>query len=122
MSESTELQRAVENLTTSIQQLRTELVRKDVYQSNERARDIEIRGVVDSLRDLKDAVDKRALASDLDELEKAVESAEGRRKQARESEEKRRRDDRRLLLASLVFPVLLMLMQVYVASQLGSLK
>ena len=53
MSESSELQRAVEALTKSIGDLRNELVRKDVYESDQRARDREVAEVMNDVRDLK---------------------------------------------------------------------
>ena len=114
MSESTELQRAVEALTASIEQLRSDLVRKDVYQSNERARDIEMRGLVDDLREIKDTIakDRRDIRAELqkDRDERATE-----KKQA----EQQRRLDRRALLTAFVLPALLLVLQIYLAAQLG---
>lgn len=49
MSASTELQRAVA-LTGSIQELRQELVRKDVYQSDQRNVDARIISIEDKIR------------------------------------------------------------------------
>lgn len=92
MSESTELQHAVENLTQSIRDLRRELVRKDVYESDQR-------GVADKLRGLEAGV--AAVGSSVEKLEE------------------RRAADRRLLLTSFALPLLLILIQLYLASQVG---
>lgn len=114
MSESTELQRAVENLTASIQQLRTELVRKDVYQSNERARDIEIRGVIDDLRDIKDTIakDRRDVFMEI-EKDRQIRAAE------KKAADDQRRADRRVWVGAFILPALLLVLQIYLAAQLG---
>ena len=92
MSESTELQRAVENLTQSIRELRAELVRKDVYESDQR-------GVAASIRALEVGV--AGVAATVDKIEE------------------RRAADRRLLLSAFVLPLVLMLLQIYIAAQVG---
>lgn len=92
MSESTELQRAVENLTQSIRELRQELVRKDVYEADQR-------GVEDKLRALEAGVLANAAAD--------------------EKQEERRAADRRLVLTSLALPLLLIVIQLYLAAKIG---
>lgn len=92
MSESTELQRAVENLTRSIHELRQELVRKDVYESDQR-------GVADRIRGIEAGV--AAVGATVEKIEE------------------RRAADRRLLLSAFVLPLVLMLLQIYIAAQVG---
>jgi hypothetical protein len=92
MSESTELQRAVENLTRSIHELRQELVRKDVYESDQR-------GVADKIRALEAGIG--VVGTTVDKIEE------------------RRAADRRLLLSAFVLPLVLMLLQIYIAAQVG---
>lgn len=92
MSETTELQRAVESLTRSIEQLRAELVRKDVYESDQR-------GVADKLRALEVGVG--SLDVTIDKLEE------------------RRAADRRLVMSSFVLPLVLIVIQLYIAAQTG---
>lgn len=92
MSESSELQRAVENLTRSIHELRQELVRKDVYESDQGR-------VADKIRALEVGV--TTVGATVEKIEE------------------RRAADRKWLLTSFVLPVVLILLQVYIASQLG---
>jgi hypothetical protein len=92
VSESTELQRAVENLTASIQELRSELVRKDVYKSDQERVGDKIRAVEAGVTSVAASVEKM---------------------------EERRAADRRLLLTSFVLPVVLIILQVYIAAQIG---
>jgi hypothetical protein len=92
VSESTELQRAVENLTRTIQELRDELVRKDVYAVDQKMMHQQINSVADDLTDLKQAVGK---ADD------------------------RRAADRRLLLTSFALPILILILNLYLAAQTG---
>jgi uncharacterized protein YukE len=92
MSESTELQRAVENLTSSIQELRQELVRKDVYKSDQER-------VSDKIRALEAGVG--AVGATVEKIEE------------------RRAADRRLLLTAFVLPLVLIILQVYIAAQVG---
>jgi hypothetical protein len=92
MSESSELQRAVENLTRSIQELRAELVRKDVYESDQGR-------IGDKIRALEAGV--TAVGATVEKIED------------------RRSADRKLILTSFVVPVLLILLQLYIASQVG---
>lgn len=93
MSESTELQRAVENLTNSIKELRAELVRKDVYVSDQERVNDKIRGLEAGVSGVAATVDKI---------------------------EERRAADRRLILAGFVLPLALLLIQLYIAAQVGA--
>lgn len=92
MSESTELKDAVQDLMRSIDGLRQELVRKDVY-----------------------AADKLLVSNQFANTDRAVAEL------ARDVEkaEEKRQADRRLLLGSLILPVILILFQVYLAAQTG---
>lgn len=92
MSESTELQRAVEALTRTIEQLRDELVRKDVYAVDQRLMSAKVENVDDDVKELKATVAKA---------------------------EERRAADRRLLLTAFVLPVVLIIIQLYLAAQTG---
>lgn len=92
MSESTELQRAVETLTRTIDSLRQELVRKDVYASDQRALTVELEGIRTEVRSIRDSANKL---------------------------EERRAADRRLILASFIAPLLLLLLNLYIAAQTG---
>jgi CHASE3 domain sensor protein len=103
VSESTELQRSIEALTRMIDQLRTELVRKDVYVADQLARDAVQSNIVDDVRDLrKDFADDKA-----------------DRKRDKERTEAQRAADRRLIITALVAPLLLILIQLYIAAQTG---
>lgn len=93
MTENAELQRAVERLTGSIDALEKALVRKDVYESNERGRDREVQDLRDDHRELKATVVKV---------------------------EDKRAADRRLLLTSLALPLILIVVQLYLAAQSGA--
>jgi len=92
VSESLDLQHAVESLTQAVKELRAELVRKDVYEANERTRDQEVAGLRDDVVDLRTNVDKA---------------------------NERRAADRRLYLQGLVFPAAILLLQLYLAFQVG---
>ena len=92
MSESSDLQRAVENLTGTIEKLRDELVRKDVYAVDQRLMSAKVENVSDDVKELKATVSKA---------------------------EDRRAADRRLLLTSFALPIVLIVIQLYLASQTG---
>ena len=92
MSESAELQRAMENLTKIIGQLRDDLVRKDVYAVDQRMTHARIENVDDDVKELKASVART---------------------------EERRAADRRLLLTSFALPIVLIIIQLYLASQTG---
>lgn len=85
-----ELTTAVADLKRSIDDLRTELVRRDVYESDQR-------GVAQSIR---------TVSKDVDDLEKRV-----------EKNEENRTADRRLLIGAFVAPLLLTVAQLYLRSQ-----
>jgi len=91
--QASELQRAVERLTATIDQLRHELVRKDVYESDQRGRDREVNDLRDDLRETRDHV-------------KGIED--------------KRAADRRLLMSAFVLPVLLLLVQLYLTTFSGA--
>lgn len=88
-----DLDHSVRNLTDSIRDLRLELVRKDVYEANQK--DVERQLLV---------------------IERGVES----NRQLVEKIEERRVADRRLLITAFVLPIFLMLFQLYLASQTGT--
>lgn len=88
----TELHRVIVDLKSSIDNLRIELVRKDVYESNERARDREVLDLREDVKELK--VNLKAT-------------------------EDKRAADRRLVMTSFVAPFLLALVMLYVAAQFG---
>lgn len=92
MTSESELQRAVDRLTLTIDQLRQELVRKDVYDADKQATGARIGTVERDVEDLDAKVDKA---------------------------EERRAADRRLILTALVLPVLVFVIQLYVAAQIG---
>lgn len=92
MSEETGLRDAVRDLRGSIDQLRSELVRKDVYDSDQR-------GITQRLDGLRD---------DVLDLERKFDKAE-----------ERRAADRRLILTAVVVPLLLFIVQLYITAQLG---
>ncbi|MCL8026301.1 hypothetical protein [Nocardioides bruguierae] len=87
-----ELQRAVDRLTSSIDQLRAELVRKDVYESDQRARDAQFQGLRDDVTQLNTRMDRG---------------------------DQQRAADRRLILTSIIAPVIVALIMLYVAAQVG---
>lgn len=92
MSDETGLRDAVRDLRGSIDQLRSELVRKDVYDSDQR-------GIAQRLDGLRD---------DVLDLERKFDKAE-----------ERRAADRRLILTAVVVPLLLFIVQLYITAQLG---
>lgn len=92
MSETTELQRAVESLTSTIESLRAELVRKDVYAADQRSLAIEMNGIRGDITSIRSTAEKL---------------------------EERRAADRRLIIASFVAPLLLLLLNLYIAAQTG---
>ena len=92
MSETTELQRAVESLTSTIHELRAELVRKDVYASDQRALSVQMDGIRSEVQSIRVTAEKL---------------------------EERRVADRRLIIASFAAPLLLLLLNLYIASQTG---
>jgi predicted RNase H-like nuclease (RuvC/YqgF family) len=100
---TTELQRAVERLTATIDQLRHELVRKDVYESDQRGRDREI-------ADLRE---------DVRETRQHVKNVEDKQESDRKETENRRTLDRRLVLSALVFPVLILVLQLWLSTVNG---
>lgn len=85
-----DLTTAVADLRFSIDQLRNELVRQDVYQSDQR-------GVAQSIA---------SVGKDVNDLEKRV-----------EKNEENRTADRRLLIGAFVAPLLLAVAQLYLRSQ-----
>jgi hypothetical protein len=99
VSESTELQRAVEALTASIGELRAELVRKDVYQSDQRNVEGHFVTVEDKIRGVQAGVAGNAATI--------------------ERIEERRAADRRLLLTSFALPLILIILNLYLAAQTG---
>lgn len=101
VSESTELQRAVENLTTTIGELRKELVRKDVYESDQRARDREVAEVMNDVRDLK---------NDFADHKKS-------REEERKEADRERRADRRILYGAVLASVATLLTNLYTQAQ-----
>lgn len=92
MTESTDLKAAVERLTQEISALRNDLVRKDVYDSDERRRTAELGDVRDDIKDLKGTT-------------RRIEDG--------------RSADKRLLLTSFALPIVLLILQLYLASQTG---
>lgn len=86
----TDLASAVAELKASIDSLRAELVRRDVYESDQRGMTARIDRV----------------GQDITDLEKRVEKSEDDRKA-----------DRRLLIAAFVSPLLLLVAQLYLNSQ-----
>lgn len=100
MSESTELQRSIDALNATINDLRKELVRKDVYESDQRGIENRFATVADNIRGVQAGV------TGLD--------------QSIEKMEERRAADRRLLLTSFALPLLLIILQLYLASQTGA--
>lgn len=93
MTEATELREAMRDLKTSIDQLRNELVRKDVYDADQRGIEARFSNVERDVTDVEAKVDKA---------------------------EERRAADRRLILTSLALPILVFLIQLYVTAQTGS--
>lgn len=87
------LREAVRDLRTSIDHLRSELVRRDVYDADQR-------GIVARFA---------VLEKDVAEVEVKVDKGE-----------ERRAADRRLILTSLVLPILVALVLLYVTSQVGA--
>lgn len=92
---SGELNRAVHELTISIKELRSELVRKDVYEA-----------------------DQGRVADRLGVTERGIES----NRVLVERIEERRAADRRLVITSFALPILLIILQLYLASQTGAGK
>ncbi|GAA3509935.1 hypothetical protein GCM10022234_00070 [Aeromicrobium panaciterrae] len=90
MTAESDLQRAVDRLTKTVEDLRATLVNKEVYQSDQRGVAAEIRNLKDDVEEMKDG-------------------------QARRDTE--RNADRRLLIAAFVSPLLLLVVQLYLASQ-----
>lgn len=99
-----ELRRAIERLTTTVDQLRAELVRKDVYESNERSRD----------RQMRD------MEKDFEALHRTVERNENRRTTDRKADEDKQAANRRMILVALIFPLVLILLQLYLAARVGA--
>lgn len=89
---TTELHQAMRDLTVEIQALRHELVRKDVYDADERARTLAITHVGDQVV---------ALAKHVSDLED------------------KRAADRRLIVSAFLAPFVLLLIQLYIAAQAG---
>lgn len=90
MNPEDELQRAVNALTNSIEQLRHELVRKDVYDAREATRDVQIKGLTEDVGEVKALVEKI---------------------------EERRAADRRLLITAFAAPFVLLIIQLFIAAQ-----
>lgn len=93
MTESADLRESMRDLKQSIDQLRSELVRRDVYESDQR-------GVAARIT---------AVEKDVVEVEVKVDKSE-----------ERRAADRRLILTSLVLPIVVALVLLYVTSQVGA--
>lgn len=85
-----ELRKAVDRLSATVDGLRLELVRKDVYDSDQRA-------MLERVDDVK---------NDVKEIKTGLAEAQ-----------KERNADRRLLIAAFVSPLLLLVVQLYLASQ-----
>lgn len=92
MTGEAELQRSIERLSEVVERLEDRLVRKDVYDAD-RAR------LVDALE---------ALRRDIKDVDVKVEKIEDRRS-----------NDRRLFIAAFLAPFVLILIQLYLASQPG---
>ena len=90
--ESTQLQRSIDKLADSVEKLEERLVRKDVYESDQRAIRASLDDLKDDIQDVKTGVNKM---------------------------EERREAERRLFLTSLVIPALLLAFQIYLASRVG---
>ena len=73
--------------------LRDELVRKDVYASDQRTLQIEMHGIRTEVASIRATAEKQ---------------------------EERRVQDRRLIIASFIAPLLLLLLNLYIASQTGA--
>ena len=93
LAESTDLRESIRDLKNSIDQLRGELVRRDVYESDQRGVGARI----------------TAIEKDVVEVEAKVDKSE-----------ERRAADRRLILTSLVLPIVVALILLYVTSQIGN--
>lgn len=94
-----ELRRSIDRLNNTMEQLRTELVRKDVYESDERARAQALLGIAD---------DVSGVAKDVAKTNKRIDDGEAKRAA-----------DRRLVIASFVAPFVLLILSLYIASQIG---
>lgn len=92
MVEPTQLQRSIDKLSDSVEKLEERLVRKDVYESDQRAIRASFDDLKGDLKEVKDGVTKM---------------------------EERRDAERRLFLTSLVIPALLLAFQIYLASRVG---
>lgn len=86
----TDLASAVAELKASIDSLRAELVRRDVYESDQRGMTARVDSVVEDVREVK---------------------------RVQEKQEDDRKADRRLLIAAFVSPLLLLVVQLYLNSQ-----
>ena len=93
MTESSELRESMRDLKAAIDQLRSELVRRDVYESDQRGVSARITAVEKDVVEVEAKVDKS---------------------------EERRAADRRLILTSLILPIVVALVLLYVTSQLGA--
>lgn len=127
MSDSPELQKAVENLTAAIGDFRSvaDLVRKDVYAADKLAADKlaaadklmfanQVAAVDRDVRDLE-----RQLREAEQERKAEKTRAEERRRVEHQAAEERRRADRRLVFTALLAPVLLIILQLYIQAQTG---
>lgn len=86
----TDLASAVAELKASIDSLRAELVRRDVYESDQRGMTARVDSVVEDVREVR---------------------------RVQEKQEDDRKADRRLLIAAFVSPLLLLVIQLYLNSQ-----
>lgn len=86
----TDLASAVAELKASIDSLRAELVRRDVYESDQRGMTARVDSVAEDVREVK---------------------------RVQEKQEDDRKADRRLLIAAFVSPLLLLVIQLYLNSQ-----
>lgn len=92
MPESDEWRESVRRIENAIQEVRSEVVRRDVYEANRVA----------------DAARFAAIERDVIAVEVKTDKTE-----------ERRANDRKVWLTGLAFPLLLVIVQIYLASQVG---
>lgn len=95
MTETADLKEAVDRLVGEIRLLREELVRKDVYDADERGRIQRMKNLEDDVHEIRVALDKA---------------------------EERRTADRRLLVTAFALPLVLLVIQLYLTAQIGAPK
>lgn len=123
MSESTDLQRALESLTLTIEKLRDELVRKDVYEADSKAlareneaRDREMRAGFTEVRAQVDRVDSR-MTHEITDIEKQVDVKVKAVDQKIESKASDERANRKLFIAASLAFLGQFLFDIYTRSQ-----